>query len=81
MIGTGHSANNTYEVREAQFAGKIVIGAAEWSDPVVTFADAFDNINVGSRALQEMVITFDQDRKLIRITKKRPPMSDRSPKG
>lgn len=67
VVGTGHSANNTYDVREAQFAGKISIGAVEWSDPVVTFADVFDNINVGSRALQEVVITLDQDRKLIRL--------------
>jgi hypothetical protein len=71
VIGTGHSANNSYEVREARFAGKIAVGAIEWMDPVVTFADVFDNINIGSRALQEMVITFDQDRKLIRFTKRR----------
>jgi hypothetical protein len=71
VVGTGHSANNTYEVREAQFAGKISVGAVDWTDPIVTFADVFDNINVGSRVLQNMVITFDQDRKLIRLTTRR----------
>ena len=71
VVGTGHSANNTYEVREAPLDGTISIGELEWVDPVVSFADVFSNINVGSAALQHATITFDQDRKLVRLTRHR----------
>jgi hypothetical protein len=70
-VGTGHSANNTYEVREAPLDAKIRIGDVEWIDPPVSFADVFSNINIGSAALQGTTITFDQARKLVRIARRR----------
>jgi predicted aspartyl protease len=68
-VGTAHSANNTYEIREAPLAGKIRIGKLEWTDPLVSFSDVFENVNVGSRILQHSTITFDQTTKRIRLTR------------
>lgn len=71
VVGTGHSANNIYEVREASFVGKLRIGPLEWVDPVVDFSDVFNNLNVGSRVLQDTTITFDQTTKRVRLIRSR----------
>jgi hypothetical protein len=70
VVGTGQSANNAFEIREAPLAGSIRIGTAAWTRPSVQFADVFDNLNVGSAALQDAVVTFDQNRRLVRLRRR-----------
>lgn len=71
VVGTSSSANTVSEAREAPLVGKIAIGAIDWQDPVVSLSDLFENINIGSAALQDMVITFDQENRIVRMTRPR----------
>jgi hypothetical protein len=67
-IGTGGSVSGEFSVREVQIADAIRIGNLTLRDPVVTFADPFQEVNIGSTFLRRYVITFDQQHHRVRIT-------------
>jgi hypothetical protein len=73
IVGHGRSANNEFEIREAPLNGDVTLGKVLWRSPSVAFADPFDNVNIGSAALQELSISFDPGRKLVKLKPSPPP--------
>lgn len=69
MIGRGSSVGGEYELKEVKLQGAVSIGGYSFSEPLVTFSDVFEEINIGSSMLREFAITFDRKNLRIRLIK------------
>jgi hypothetical protein len=81
-IGKARTVSNEFEVKQAHLEGNVRLGKHVFRDPVITFPAVFDFCNVGSPALRDFVVTFDQQRKLVRFIRRRDSTSqssDRTP--
>jgi hypothetical protein len=60
---------NVIELRKATLLGSVWIGDVEFRDPVLTFADHFEEANLGRAYLKSMRITFDHANKRVHFEK------------
>ncbi len=67
--GTARTVSNTVAVQAARLDGSILLGSHEFRDPLITFPAPFDFVNIGSQALREFAITFDQRKNLVRFSR------------
>ncbi|MCC6285746.1 MAG: aspartyl protease family protein [Phycisphaerales bacterium] len=64
---------NVIELRKAPLLGSVWIGDVEFRDPVLTFADHFEEANLGRGYLKSMRITFDHANRRAHFEKPEPP--------
>jgi hypothetical protein len=70
IIGKGSSVSGEYDLKEVQLQETLSIGAFSFSEPLVTFSDVFEEINIGSALLREFAVTFDRKNLRIRFAKR-----------
>jgi hypothetical protein len=71
VAGTSSSVSGTTPIREVALALPLVIGAYRIERPLVTFSDEFEVGNLGSTALRDFIITFDQTHRRIQLKRTR----------
>jgi hypothetical protein len=71
LVGRGSGASGDFELKEVRLQDALKIGAYSFHDPVVTFTDFYEEVNVGSGLLREFVVTIDQKNHRIRLIKTR----------
>lgn len=69
LIGKGRSVSGEFEIREVPVAETLAIGSTKLPLTSVTFADEFEEINVGSTFLRSFVVSFDQERRRFRLSR------------
>lgn len=67
LFGYGESFSTRFELRSAQLATDVHLGDYVFSQPFVEIQSAFPLANLGSSAMQEFALTFDQKRGLVRF--------------
>jgi len=67
LVGKGSGASGDFELKEVRLQDALRIGAYSFHDPVVTFTDFFEEVNVGSGLLREFAVTLDQKNHRIRL--------------
>lgn len=67
VVGQARTVANTFEIKEAQLDGDIVLGKWVSSKPEVRYPAPGRDANIGSLAFEGKVITFDQKNGLLRI--------------
>lgn len=67
--GNSSSVSGSNELREVELAAPIVIGQYRIARPAVTFADDFEEANIGSSLWRDFVITIDQKNRRVRIVR------------
>jgi D-alanyl-D-alanine carboxypeptidase len=67
VIGRARTAHNEFEIKAATLDGDATLGALTLRRPRVEFQPMFEVANVGARVLQDLVVTFDQQRGAVRL--------------
>ena len=67
VIGRGRTISGEFEVRGAQLAEDVLLGGYRLRQPFVTLHPSFPIGNVGGLVLRQLVVTFDQRSKLLRL--------------
>jgi hypothetical protein len=57
------------EIKQGQLKGSIRLGRFEFPEPVVTYPAVSQVANIGSRALQDFDLTFDQKNHRVKLTR------------
>ena len=71
-VGKARTVSSEIEIKEGRLKGSIRLGRFEFPEPTVSYPAVSENGNIGSRALQDFALTFDQKNlrvKLIRQEK------------
>ena len=55
------------DLLEAPLRGGVWVGSTELREPTLRFADGFDEALLGRRILENLVVTFDQRNKRVRV--------------
>jgi hypothetical protein len=66
-IGTGRTVTNQFEISEVTIQDSLAIGSYRLDRPVINFANVFDEVVIGSVALHQLTLTFDQKNGRVRI--------------
>ncbi|MGZ6096952.1 MAG: aspartyl protease family protein [Myxococcaceae bacterium] len=67
VVGRGRTISGEFEIRGAQLAEDVRIGAYRIQTPFVVFHPSFPVGNVGGLVLRQLAVTFDQRSGLLRI--------------
>jgi Aspartyl protease len=67
VIGRGRTVSNEFEIKGAELAGDIMVGAYVFHNPFVATDPVLPLGNFGGMALRNFAITFDQQNKLLRL--------------
>ena len=67
--GNSSGASGTTAIREVRLAGPLRIGKHVFPAQDVTFADDFQEVNVGSTLLQDFEVTIDQKNRRLRLVR------------
>ena len=67
VVGMARTVNSTFEIKEAQLDGDVLLGTVMFPAPAVRFPGPGRDANVGSLALADKIVTFDQKKGLVRI--------------
>ncbi len=70
VIGKGGSISNEFEINEVRLQDTIAVGRHLFPKPTITFTDVYNDVNIGSTALSEFAVTFDQKNRRVRFVKK-----------
>ena len=68
-IGKGKTITNEFEIMEAQLKNNIRLGKYEFTQPLISFPAPFPFADIGSKFLNQFVITFDQKNNRIRFVR------------
>ena len=66
-IGKGQTMTNEFEMLEAQLNTNVRMGKYEFTQPLISFPAPIPFANIGSKFLNQFVITFDQKNKRVRF--------------
>jgi hypothetical protein len=72
VVGRARTVSNDVEIKQVKLKDPISLGPHKYETPLVNFP-AFGPANVGSHALSEYVVTFDQANKLVKLERKKAP--------
>jgi len=67
VIGRGRTITGEFEIRGAQLAEDVQLGGVRIRQPFVVLHPSFPVGNVGGAVLRQLVVTFDQRSKLVRL--------------
>lgn len=67
LFGYAESFSTRFELRSAQLAGDVRLGGYVFPQPFVEIQSAFPVANLGSSAIQEFALTFDQKQGLVQF--------------
>jgi hypothetical protein len=68
VVGRARTTSNDIEIKRAQIKDTIRIGSLEFKEPTVSFP-ALSAANIGAALMQDLVLTFDQKKKLLDIVR------------
>lgn len=71
-VGRARTISNDVEIKEARLGESIRLGGHEFARPVITFPSVSEAANIGSKALAEFAVTFDQKNSRMRLEKRGP---------
>ncbi len=74
MIGKARTVSNEVEIKRVQIKEAITFGPFKYESPSVNYP-SFGPANVGSQALTDYAITFDQVNRLVKLERTRPTSS------
>jgi hypothetical protein len=67
VVGTSSSVSGTIGLREVALAEPLVLGQYRFANPRVTFADEYEEGNLGSTILRNFAVTIDQRNRRVRL--------------
>lgn len=67
VVGHGRSANSEFQISAATLDGNVNIAGNVFKNPKIEISSMLRAVNIGSRALQNFIVTFDQRQNLVRI--------------
>jgi aspartyl protease len=71
LVGKGGSISGEFEVKEVRLQDTLSIGHHLFPEPIITFTDVYDEINIGSSLLRQFEVTFDLKSQRVRLIKSR----------
>ena len=69
VVGRARSASGEMEIKQVQVKDVIRLGRHEFADATVTYPALSDIGNVGTKTLNQFVVTFDQQHERVRLKK------------
>jgi len=66
VVGRARTVSNDIEIKRVQIKDTIRIGTLEFKEPQVSFP-ALSAANIGAALMQDLVLTFDQKKKLLNV--------------
>ena len=66
-VGKGKTVTNEFDISEVMVQDTLAIGGYRIKKPTINFAANFNEVVIGSAALQGLILTFDQKNKRVRI--------------
>lgn len=60
LVGRGKTVSGEFEIRSTNLDGRVRIGTLELAKPEIMIAGELPQVNIGSRTLSSLAITFDQ---------------------
>ena len=69
LVGKGSGVSGEFELKEVQLQDTLRIGVYSFPEPLVTFTDFYEEVNIGSSLLRKFVITLDQKNHRLRLIK------------
>ncbi|HWS53309.1 MAG TPA: aspartyl protease family protein [Pyrinomonadaceae bacterium] len=67
VVGKARTISNEIEIKEGRLTESIRLGRFEFAGPTVTFPAVSDDANIGSKALRDFSLTFDQKNKSVKL--------------
>jgi hypothetical protein len=67
IAGSSTSVSGTVGLREVQLMEPMKIGRHAFPHPLITFADEYEEANMGAMILQHFIITIDQKNRRVRL--------------
>ena len=81
VVGMARTVSSQVEIKAARLKDTIRFGRFEFAEPKIVFPALSSDINIGSDALREFVITFDQKNNRLRLDKGKAPAVTVPPAG
>jgi hypothetical protein len=69
LVGRGRTLNAEFDISEATLRGDISVGAHVFEEPSVRIQGQLPFVNVGCAVLRELVVTFDQKTRRVRVAR------------
>jgi hypothetical protein len=69
-VGKARTVSSEIEIKEARLKGSIRLGRFEFPEPTITYPAVSDYANIGSRALQDFALTFDQKNLRVKLVRR-----------
>ncbi len=69
-VGRARTVSNEVEIKEVRLKDSLHLGRYVFLEPTVTFPALSEYANIGSKALSDFALTFDQKNNRLRITQK-----------
>ena len=66
VVGRAKTVSNEIEIKQVKLKATIRLGTLEFKEPTVIFP-SLGNANIGGKILNDLVLTFDQKNKLIKL--------------
>ncbi len=69
-MGKARTVSSEIEIKEARLKGVIRLGRFEFPEPTITYPAVSQDANIGSKALQDFALTFDQKNLRVKLVKR-----------
>ncbi|GEM_PF-917777 len=70
VVGKARTLSSEIEIKQGRLKGVIRLGRFQFPEPVVTYPAISQNANIGSNALQNFALTFDQKNHRVRLARR-----------
>jgi predicted aspartyl protease len=72
-VGKARTVSSEIEIKEARVKGSIRLGRFEFPEPTIHYPAVSQDANIGSKALQDFALTFDQKHLRVKLSRQEQP--------
>lgn len=70
VVGRARTVSSEMEIKEARLKGSVRLGRFEFPEPTITYPAVSQDANIGSKALQDFALTFDQKNMRVKLVRR-----------